>query len=232
MPTVAITGAAGAIGSVTAEIFADAGWSLALIDYGEDNTAELRDAYPDASVHDVDLTDADATRNAFQAIADEADTGNGLDAVLAIAGGFAMQSATEATQQDYDRMMGINFTTLFNTARAAVPHLTSGDHGFFLGVSAPAAEDGGAGAALYAASKGAVAAYVKSLDDEFASDGLRASVLYPMGVVDTPANRDAMRDADPNTWIAPRELAEGMLHLATRSPRGHVKTLKVYAVVE
>jgi NADP-dependent 3-hydroxy acid dehydrogenase YdfG len=237
MPTVAITGAAGAIGSVTAEVFADAGWSLALIDYGEDNTAELRDAYPDASVHDVDLTDADATHNAFQAIADEAiagdpGTGNGLDAVLAIAGGFAMQSATDATQEDYDRMMGINFTTLFNTARAAVPHLTNGDHGFFLGVSAPAAEDGGAGAALYAASKGAVAAYVKSLDDEFASDGLRASVLYPMGVVDTPANRDAMRDADPNTWIAPRELAEGMLHLATRSPRGHVKTLQVHAVVE
>lgn len=227
MPTVAITGAAGAIGSVTAEVFADAGWSLALIDYGEKNAAELRDAYPDAGVYDVDLTDADATRQTFDAIADD-----GLDAVLAIAGGFAMQSATEATQQDYDRMMGINFTTLFNTARAAVPHLTNGDHGFFLGVSAPAAEDGGAGAALYAASKGAVASYVKSLDDEFASDGLRASVLYPMGVVDTPANRDAMRDADPNTWIAPRELAEGMLHLATRSPRGHVKTLKVHAVVE
>jgi NADP-dependent 3-hydroxy acid dehydrogenase YdfG len=128
-------------------------------------------------------------------------------------------------------MMALNFQTLFQTARAAIPHLLEKDHGFFLGVSAPAAEDGGAGAALYAASKGAVAAYVKSLDAEYADDGLRASVLYPMGVVDTPDNRDAMRDADPSTWIAPQELAEGMLYLANRSQRGHVKTLKVHASV-
>ena len=46
MPTVAITGAAGVIGSVTAEIFEDAGWDLALIDYGEDNKATLDTTFP------------------------------------------------------------------------------------------------------------------------------------------------------------------------------------------
>jgi hypothetical protein len=47
--------------------------------------------------------------------------------------------------------------------------------------------------------------------------------------VDTPANRDGMPDADPTDWIAPRELADAMLHLATRSARGHVRELKVHA---
>ena len=225
MPTVAITGAAGAIGSVTAELFSDAGWDLALLDYGEENKASLEASFPDARVFDCDLTDELNTHEAFRSIGEDTT----LDAVLGIAGGFAMQSAAEASMDDYRHMIDVNFRTLFNTARAAWPVLTEQDRSFLLGVSAPAAADGQAGAALYGASKGAVAGYVKSLDKEGRDEGLRASVLYPMGVVDTPANRDAMPDADPSGWIEPRELAEGMLHLATRSPRGHVRELKVHA---
>ncbi|MES3629760.1 MAG: SDR family NAD(P)-dependent oxidoreductase, partial [Longimonas sp.] len=134
-----------------------------------------------------------------------------------------------ATDDDYAQMMDINMRTLFNTARAALPHLQARDHSFLLGVSAPAAEDGGAGMGLYAASKAAVAAYLKSLRAEYSETGVRVSTLYPMGVVDTPANRKAMPDSDPSTWIAPKELAETMLHAATRSPRGHIRALKVYA---
>ena len=226
MPTVAITGAAGAIGSVTAEVFEDAGWDLALIDYGAENKATLDSTFPDAQVFDCDLTDEDATMEAFASLWEE--TG-ALDAVLAIAGGFAMQPVLEATPDDYQHMMDLNFRTLFNTARAAVPLLTRADESFLLGVSAPAALDGQDGAALYGASKGAVASYVKSLEKEEGDAGLRTSVLYPMGVVDTPANRDGMPDADPSTWVAPRELANAMLHLATRSTRGHVRELKVHA---
>ncbi len=225
MPTVAITGAAGAVGSVTAETFAEAGWDLALLDYGADNKATLDASFPEAHTFDCDLRDEAAAQEAFGAL----DEAGGVDAVLAIAGGFAMQAAAEATMDDYRHMIDINFRTLFNTARAAWPVLTAQERSFFLGVSAPAATDGQAGAALYGASKGAVAGYVKSLDREGRDEGLRASVLYPMGVVDTPANRDAMPEADPSDWIAPDELAAGMLHLAGRSPRGHVRALKVHA---
>lgn len=227
MPTVAITGAAGAIGSTTAQVFANAGWDLALVDYGAENLEAMQSAHPSALTFDCNLLDAAATRDVFQTIGTD---GEGLDAVLAIAGGFAMQAADAATMEDYTHMMEMNVQTLFNTARAALPVLTQQDHSFLCGVSAPAAENGQAQAALYAASKGAVASYCKSLDAEFRTDGLRVSVLYPMGVVDTPANRDAMPDADPTTWITPTELADGLLHLATRSPQGHVPELKVHAV--
>ncbi|WP_022834668.1 SDR family oxidoreductase [Salisaeta longa] len=221
MPTVAITGAAGAIGSATARAFDDAGWSLVLIDYGASNAASLRDAYPTADVHDVDLTDRSATEAAFEAA-------GAIDAVLAIAGGFAMQAALDATADAYAHMLDLNFQTLFHTAQAAGPHLTGrSDAPLFMGVSAPAALNGQAQSALYAASKGAVAAYLKSLDKEW--DDVRVSTLYPMGVVDTPANREAMPDGDPASWIATEELAASMVHLATRSPRGHLAELKVHA---
>lgn len=226
MPTVAITGAAGAIGSVTAEVFDDAGWDLALIDYGEEHRATLEASFPNAQVFDTDLTDEEATMETFSTLWDEE---GALDAVLAIAGGFAMQQVVESTPDDYAHMMDLNFRTLFNTARAAVPLLTRAERSFLLGVSAPAALEGQAEAALYGASKAAVASYLKSLELEEREAGLRTTVLYPMGVVDTPANRDAMPDGDPSTWVDPRELADAMLHAATRSPRGHVPELKVHA---
>jgi NADP-dependent 3-hydroxy acid dehydrogenase YdfG len=226
MPTVAITGAAGAIGSVTAEVFDDAGWDLALIDYGDENRATLESSFPSAQVFDTDLTDETATMETFASLWEEQEA---LDAVLAIAGGFAMQQAVESTADDYAHMMDLNFRTLFHTARAAVPFLTRADHSFLLGVSAPAALNGQAEAGLYGASKAAVASYVKSLGKEEREAGLRTTVLYPMGVVDTPANRDAMPDADRSTWIDPRELADHMLHAATRTPRGHLPELKVHA---
>ena len=226
MPTVAITGAAGAIGSVTAEVFDDAGWNLALIDYGDENRATLEATFPNAQVFDTDLTDEEATVETFAALWAEQEA---LDAVLAIAGGFAMQRAVESTTDDYAHMMDLNFRTLFHTARAAVPFLTRAEHSFLLGVSAPAALEGQAEAGLYGASKAAVASYVKSLGLEERDAGLRTTVLYPMGVVDTPDNREAMPDADPSGWVTPRGLADHMLHAATRSPRGHVPELKVYA---
>lgn len=226
MPTVAITGAAGAIGSTTARVFSDAGWRLGLFDYDADAISDLHDTYPDAYVAQADLTDIDAAREAFDAMAAQHEAPH---AVLSIAGGFAMQAATEATDADYAHMMDINMRTLFNTARAALPHMQSHSESFLLGVSAPAAENGGANMGLYAASKAAVAAYLKSLHAELHSEGVRVSTLYPMGVVDTPANREAMPDSDPSTWVTPQELAETMLHAATRSAQGHIRALKVYA---
>lgn len=226
MPTVAITGAAGAIGSTTARVFSNAGWRLGLFDYDADAISDLHATYPDAYVAQADLTDIDAAREAFDTMAAQHEAPH---AVLSIAGGFAMQAATEATDADYTHMMDINMRTLFNTTRAALPHLQTHKESFLLGVSAPAAEDGAANTGLYAASKAAVAAYLKSLHAELHSEGVRVSTLYPMGVVDTPANREAMPDSDPATWIAPQELAETMLHAATRSARGHIQALKVYA---
>lgn len=223
---VAITGAAGAMGSVVARHFAEAGWRLGLIDYAEERIAELRRDFPDAHAVAADLTDEKAARHAIESIEEEAGP---VDALLNIAGGFAMQPADEAAPDDLAKMHQINFVTLFNTTRAVLPVMKARGEGLILGVSAAAALDGAPGAALYAAGKASVAAYLKSLHAELRTDGVRTSVVYPMGVVDTPANRRAMPDSDPATWIARDEIAESMLHLARRTPRGHIRELKIFA---
>lgn len=224
--TVIITGAGGAVAAAVNEVFSAAGWKLALFERSRDDSERLRERYPDAFVHTVDLTDEAAARTSVEAVRKDA---GAVDAVLNIAGGFAMEPAAEAMREDYERMFALNLVTLFNTTRAVLPVMKAQGSGFILGVAAAAAEAGGSGMALYAASKAAVAAYLKSLQAEFEGVGLRVSVLYPMGAVDTPANRSSMPKADPSTWITAEELAESMLHLATRSRRGHIRELKVYA---
>ena len=224
--TVLITGAGGAMAEAVNGVFSEAGWKLALFGHSEGDLQQLRARYPGALVYAVDLTGETATRTSIEEV--HRQTGS-IDAVLNIAGGFAMQPADEATQEDYERLFALNFITLFNTTRAVLPIMKAQGSGFILGVSAAAAEEGGGGMALYAASKAAVATYLKSLRAELADEGLRVSILYPMGAVDTPANRTSMPDADPSAWITPAELAESMLYLATRSRQGHIRELKVYA---
>ena len=224
--TVLITGAAGALAVPTIDVFREAGWTLVLFVHRADRADDLRAQVPEAHVYTVDLADAEAAHAAVEAAVGVVE---GLDAVLNLAGGFAMQPADAATPEDYARMMRVNFATLFYTTRAVLPVMERQGHGMVLGVAAAAAEEGSRGAALYAASKAAVVGYLKSLQAELHGTGVRVSILYPMGAIDTPANRTAMPRADPAGWIDPAELAQGLYFLATRTARGHVRRLQVYA---
>jgi hypothetical protein len=53
-------------------------------------------------------------------------------------------------------------------------------------------------------------------------------VVYPMGSIDTPSNRRSTPDANPEKWIDPTELAETILYLVSRSPRGRIREVMVY----
>ena len=81
----------------------------------------------------------------------------------------------------------------------------------------------------YAASKGAVTSYLKSVAAEVEPLGLGVSILYLMGTADTPANRKAMPNADPSGWISLEQVAETCHFLASRSSRGRVRELMLYA---
>lgn len=224
--TVLITGAGGGLGSAVTDAFADAEWRLALVEASAERAEHLQAQRPDAFVRSADLTDPEQTQ---QVVHEAAAHYGRLDSALALVGGFSMQPAHEASPDEADRLFRLNFTTLFNMTQAVLPSLLAQRDGLLVGVSAAAADTGGAGMALYAASKAAVATYLGSLQDELAGTGVRIATLYPMGVIDTPANRSAMPETDPADWVDPHEIAQHLVHLAERSARGHLRTLRVYA---
>lgn len=218
-----ITGAAGNLGHAVVHAFARAGSELVLVD--RDPPAE-RAAQVHATALGADLLLADeAERLIDQAVA----VHDRLDHVIHLVGGFAAQPAHQASSDDYDRMFDLNMRSLFNVGRAALPVLRARGSGLLAGVSAGQAWRGaGSGVALYAAAKAAVATWLRSVDLELEGTDVKVSVLYPMGVIDTQANRRAMPDADPAAWIDPTDLANSLVFAAVSSRRGRMLELPVY----
>jgi NAD(P)-dependent dehydrogenase (short-subunit alcohol dehydrogenase family) len=221
--TALVTGAEGALAAAVIERFHALGWRTAL--FGRGDGATLRERYPGSLAYGVELADEDATRRAV--LAAEAEAG-GIDVVLNLVGGFARVPAVEVTVDALQQQLAVNLLTAVTTTSAALPGMVRRGHGTVVGIAAGQAVDGGAVVAPYAASKAALVAYLRSLDHELAPRGVRTIVVYPMGTLDTAANRSAMPDADASAWIATGTLAEAIASAVTLGPRGRVKELRVY----
>jgi NAD(P)-dependent dehydrogenase (short-subunit alcohol dehydrogenase family) len=80
----------------------------------------------------------------------------------------------------------------------------------------------------YALSKSLVIKFAELLNADGKDKGITTSVLIP-GTIDTPANREAMPNADRSTWVTPEELAESMLYLISENGKSLRETvLKFY----
>jgi NAD(P)-dependent dehydrogenase (short-subunit alcohol dehydrogenase family) len=131
-----------------------------------------------------------------------------LEAVVNLVGGFSDGPRVHETDpDDFERMLRLNVMPGFLLARAAMPRLMERGGGAFVGVSARPALRPFAGAAGYISSKAAVLALVQALDAEYKGDGIRCNAILP-SVIDTPANREAMPDADHAKWVPPEQIAK------------------------
>ena len=222
-PTALVTGAGGALARAVIARLAEAGWRPVLVDVGP--LERLQDQYPDHLAASVDLTDEAAAHATLRRLEREA---GGVDALVSLAGGFGMQGAAEVRLDDLQKQLALNLVTLVVSAGALLPGMLQRGRGTILGIAAGQAVDGGARVAPYAAAKAGVVAYLRSLDKELASKGVRGLVVYPMGTLDTHANREAMPDADPARWIDTATLAEALVQALTLGPRARLTELKVW----
>lgn len=204
--TLIVTGGLGALGRVVADVAVRDGWRVVALDHGH-HEGDAPDGV--RVIGGVDLTDAEATRRAFDRASED-----GLDALLNIAGGFAMETASEGDGSAWMRMHAMNVTTALNASRAARAALAA-SKGAVVNVGAFAAlGPAAAGMGPYTASKAGVHKLTESLAAEWAKAGVRVNAVCP-STIDTPANRKAMPKADPSTWVHPEDLAAAMLWLAS-----------------
>ncbi len=212
--TVVITGAAGNLGRAVVEAFDERGANLVLVvrdaaaaakTFG-DQTA--RRALATADLLDARAVDA-AIDQAFQR------TGS-IDVLCNLAGGFRMGSPVhETSDADWEFLLDINARTLLHMARAVVPRmLKAGRGGKIVNVGANAALKGTARMGAYVASKSAVIRITESMAAELRTHGINVNCVLPT-TIDTPENRKAMPEADPQKWVAPADLANVIVFLAS-----------------
>jgi NAD(P)-dependent dehydrogenase (short-subunit alcohol dehydrogenase family) len=114
----------------------------------------------------------------------------------------------------WDRMYRMNVRTAAAMSRAVAPGMIERAGGVIVNVAARAAADAPPGIAAYAASKAAIVVLTRSLQQELGPDGVRVNAVVPT-TIDTPANREAMPDADFSSWTSPARIAGVIAWLAS-----------------
>ncbi len=128
-----------------------------------------------------------------------------IDCWINVVGGFSMGSRIQDTSDsDWDKMWTLNYLTTFNCCKAILPLMSSQKFGRIINFGSSAGEDGMAKAAPYAVSKAAVHNLSLSIAREV-EHGITCNVLIPE-IIDTPANRKEMPNADFSKWTRPESL--------------------------
>jgi NAD(P)-dependent dehydrogenase (short-subunit alcohol dehydrogenase family) len=203
---VAITGAAGALGSTLAAHLVSVGHRVALLDI-ERGKERLS-----ATVKELGPEKACAHVSAF---ASSADWAAALDAIKSAFGGVPSHAALiaggwdggaplhESKDETYERLMRMNTDSAYRALRALLPGMVTAKHGSIVVVGSRAVERPwtSTNASAYAASKAAVVTMAQVAAEEVRDHGVRINAILP-STLDTPANRSAMPKEDPSRWVS------------------------------
>jgi len=215
--TVVVTGATGNLGRAVARAFGDLGDHLVLIGHRREALAsafggeDAKRLFATADLLDQRQVDA--------VIGSAIDRFRRIDVVCNIAGGFRMGSAVHETRdEDWSFLFDVNMRTVVNVVRAAVPHMIAGGGGAIVNVGASAALKGVARMGAYCAAKSAVVRLTEAMAAELREKNINVNCVLPT-IIDTPENRAAMPGADPSRWVAPEDLAQAFVFLASANAR-------------
>ncbi len=199
-----ITGATGGLGVKAREAFASAGATVVRRDRDD----------PDSPWRWFDATDPGEA----QAAVENAVSAYGkIDILANLVGTWAPQPhVSEMPDDTLDDLFRVNFRSAFVMTRAVLPHMMANGWGRIINFGAKQALRGEAGNAAYGAAKAAVIALTESVAAEASDKGVTANVIIP-SVIDTPANRQGMPQADYSRWVKPEHMADAMVFLCTES---------------
>lgn len=186
---VIVTGAASGIGLATAQRFAAEGCNVAVWDINEEGAAraaaELAAPGRKAISAKVDVSNRAQVAAALERF--HAELGK-VQVLVNNAGITDFRSFMDMTEEVWDRVMTINLKSMLVVTQAVLPDMLEAKWGRIINVSSSSAQTGSARMTAYAASKGGVIAFTKSLAQELAATGITVNNVPP-GFVDTPMLR-------------------------------------------
>ena len=187
-----VTGGSRGIGRAIVEVLSGCGMQVTFT-YREDEKAAsaLVDAYPERKLvaERVDARDSAACVALVEKVVD----GSGsIDLLVNNAGVIRDNLLAMLEDEDVKTVLDTNIVGTFNMTRAVVPHMVARRRGKIINISSVSGEKGGRGQTNYAASKGAINGFTKSLAVELAPRGITVNAVSP-GVIETDMSR-AVRD--------------------------------------
>ncbi len=211
---VAVTGGFGALGSAVVAALRAQGARVAVIDRAQ-APADAGDEADRLLLGGVDVGAPDAAEAVFARTVAHF---GGLDALVNIAGTYRWEPVAEGDLSTWDLLYRINLGTAVAAIKAALPHLLARGAGRIVNIGALGALNAGAGNGPYAASKAGVHKLTEALAAELKDRGIQVNAVLP-SIIDTPANRADMPNADFTRWVAPAAIADVIVFLLSPAAR-------------
>jgi 2-deoxy-D-gluconate 3-dehydrogenase len=193
-----VTGGGGGIGRALAEALAEAGASVAVL--GRSASADDAASAVGGFAVRADLGDRDELELGF---AEALDGLGGLDILVTSHGTGHVQDAVEHEQEEWDRVLEVNVTSVFELCQRAGRIMLGQGSGKIVNIASMLSFSGGLKVVSYAASKGGVAQLTKALANEWAAHGVNVNAIAP-GYIKTKLNAHIRQDPVRNEQILAR----------------------------
>ena len=221
--TALITGASSGIGKATALAFAKAGINLALVGRSQTKLTAVAQAAQAAGVtaktYEIDLSELDRVSAKIAMIAAESDN---LDILVNNAGMAYTGSIADTPLADWQQVIGLNLTSVFQCVHGILPHMRQQQSGIIVNVSSIAGKQVFPNWGIYSVSKFGLMALTQAIAEEERANGIRVTAICP-GSVNTPLwdTATVQADFDRSAMLTPEMVAEGILY-AVLAPAGAV----------
>ena len=228
---VLITAGAAGIGREFARAFAATGAKVFVCDIDAKALAALAKDIPGVIARPYDM----ARRTDIERmVPDAVQNLGGLDVLINNAGISGMTlPVADYPPDDWDRVVAVNLTAMFDVTRLAIPHLKQSKAGVIINMSSVAGRFGFKNRSPYAATKWGVIGFTKTLAIELGEWGIRANAIAPGAVEGDRIERvfagraqisgkslhevraDAMAEQSIKTMIDPKDIAALAVFLAS-----------------
>ena len=217
-----ITGAAGGIGYATAEKFVEEGAKVVICDMAEERlktAAEELGKKGEVMWAKVDICDEEAVN---ELVKNANDRFGSVDILINIAGITKDAQFYKMDLAQFRQVIDVNLMGSVNMCKAVVPYMMEQKWGRIINTSSVSALAGNFGQTNYAASKGALLAYTRSMGHELAKYGITVNSIVP-GAILTPMTLAIPEDIraqkaakfPTKRWGEPREIANVYAFLAS-----------------
>lgn len=215
-----ITGGISGIGAASAELFAQEGAKLVLVDISSENgeayAAQLTDKGYDAVFVQADVTNEEQAKNVFQVAKDKF---GGVDILFNNAGIGATKATEEVTYSEYRKTVEVDLDAVFLYSQLGIKEFLQSGGGVIINTASMYGWVGAPGNAAYNAAKGGVINLTRSLGLEFAARNIRVNALCP-GYIDTPIipieYKEILAESTPMKRMGTsEEMAKAALFLAS-----------------
>jgi NAD(P)-dependent dehydrogenase (short-subunit alcohol dehydrogenase family) len=143
-----------------------------------------------------------------------------IDALINLVGGiYPWSDVTKIETKTWDFTIELNLKSAFLCSREALRIMIPQKNGKIINVGAGAGLKGGSQSGPYGASKAGVINLTETMAEENKINNIQVNAIVP-SIIDTPANRQSMPDADFSKWVKAEEIAEVLLFLATEKSSG------------